>query len=135
MIRGIRKADCDAIAAIEAQTFNKALDRSRLLNFMEMGVFCGFVDDVNIPNILSTPDKLNRLDKPGNLVGYLLATIIIDEAEILSIAVSADKQKRGRGSRLLGYFLAYIAAQEVKTVLLEVAADNVPALTLIVTQL
>ena len=130
MIRVIRKTDCDAIAAIEAKAFNKTLDRVRLLNFMEMEVFCGFVDDVNIPNISSTSDKLNNLDKPNVLAGYLLATIIADEAEVLSIAVSADHQKCGRGARLLSHFLAFSVTQEVKTVLLEVAADNVPALTL-----
>ena len=127
MIRAIRIADCDAIAAIEAQTFNTALDRGRLLTFMKMQAFCGFVDDTNIPN---TTDNQNNLDKPSNLAGYLLATIIVDEAEILSIAVSADHQKCGRGTGLLKHFLAYIVAQDVKTVLLEVAADNVSALTL-----
>ena len=92
MIRAIRVADCDAIAVIEAQTFNTALDRGRLLNFMKMRSFCGFVDDANIANITNIGDKLNNLDKPSNLTGYLLATIIVDEAEILSLAVSADHQ-------------------------------------------
>ena len=130
MIRAIRAADCDAIAAIEAQTFNTALDRGRLLNFMKMRSFCGFVDDANIPNITNIGDKLNNLDKPSNLTGYLLATIIVDEAEILSLAVSADHQKCGLGAGLLGHFLAYITQQDVKSVFLEVAADNVSALTL-----
>jgi len=127
MIRAIRTDDCEAIAAIEAQTFNTALDYRRLLTFMKMRAFCGFVDDTNI---LNTADKRNNKDMSGNLVGYLLSTIIMDEAEILSIAVSADHQKCGFGKGLLGYFLAYIATQDVKTVLLEVAADNVSALTL-----
>ena len=127
MIRSIRVNDCDAIAAIEAQTFNTALDRRRLLNFMEMPAFCGFVDDKNISN---SKDKLISPGMPSNLTGYLLATIILDEAEILSIAVSEDHQKCGRGAELLRHFLAFIAAQEVKTVLLEVAADNLSALTL-----
>ena len=130
MIRALRAADCDAIAAIEAQIFNTALDLERLSTFMKTPVFCGFVDDPNIPNIPSTADKLNNLDKPSNLAGYLLATIIVDEAEILSIAVSADHQKCGRGTGLLRHFLAYTVAQDVKTVLLEVAADNLSALTL-----
>ena len=127
MIRAIRTDDCEAIAAIEAQTFNTALDRTRLLTFMKMWAFCGFVDDANIPN---TAYERNNLDMSSNLVGYLLATIILDEAEILSIAVSSDHQNCGRGAGLLGYFLAYIDAQDVKTALLEVAADNVSALTL-----
>ena len=127
MIRAIRIDDCDAIAAIEAQTFNTALDRGSLFTFMKMLAFCGFVDDANIPN---TAYERNNLDMSSNLVGYLLATIILDEAEILSIAVSSDHQKRGRGAGLLGHFLAYIDTQDVKTALLEVAADNVSALTL-----
>ena len=127
MIRAIRTDDCESIAAIEAQTFNTAFDRGSLLTFMKMRAFCGFVDDANIPN---TAYERNNLDMSSNLVGYLLATIILDEAEILSIAVSSDHQKCGRGAGLLGYFLAYIDAQDVKTAFLEVAADNVPALTL-----
>ena len=130
MIRAIRPADCDAIAAIEAQTFNTALDRRRLLTFMKMRAFCGFVDDTNMPDIPNTAVKRNNLDKPSTLAGYLLATTIVDEAEILSIAVSADHQKCGRGAGLLRHFLAYIVAQDVKTVFLEVAADNLSALTL-----
>ena len=127
MIRAIQTADCDAIVAIESQTFNTALDRGRLLNFMKMPAFCGFVDDANIQN---AADKQNNLDISTNLAGYLLATIILGEAEILSIAVSAGHQKCGRGAGLLAHFLAHIAAQDVKSVLLEVAADNLPALTL-----
>ena len=127
MIRAIRTADCEAIAAIEEQTFNTALDRGQLLTFMKMPAFCGFVDETNI---LNSAHKLNNLDMLGNLAGYLLATITLDEAEILSIAVSADQQKSGRGAGLLGHFLAYVAARDVKIVFLEVAADNVSALTL-----
>ena len=127
MIRAIRTDDCDAIAAMEAKTFDTAFDRRRLLTLMKMRAFCGFVDDANIPN---TAYERNNLDMSSNLVGYLLATIILDEAEILSIAVSSDHQKRGRGAGLLGHFLAYIDTQDVKTALLEVAADNVSALTL-----
>ena len=127
MIRAIRTADCDAIAAIEAQTFNTTLDRGGLLTFMNMRIFCGFVDDEIPPKTLG---KLNYLEQPSNLAGYLLATIVVDEAEILSIAVSVHYQKCGRGAGLLGHFLAHLAAQNVKTVFLEVAADNVPALTL-----
>ena len=39
MIRAIRTDDCDAVAALEAETFNTALDQGRLLNFMTMRAF------------------------------------------------------------------------------------------------
>ena len=127
MIRAMRPADCEAIAAIEAQTFNTALDFDRLLTLMKKPVFCGFVDDLDD---FDTPNHMNELGKLNNLAGYLLAMMIFDEAEIVSIAVSADHQKCGRGSRLLRHFLVHITEQDVKTILLEVAADNAPALTL-----
>ena len=74
MIRAIDIVDCDAIAAIEAQTFNTALNRGRLLDLLKIPVFCGFVYDLNI---------FNSQKKFEGLAGYLLATTIVDEAEIL----------------------------------------------------
>tara|TARA_B100000575_G_C22831205_1_gene487996 strand:- start:101 stop:592 length:492 start_codon:yes stop_codon:yes gene_type:complete len=130
MIRAIRDSDCDQIALIEAQTFNTALDRGNLLTFMDMNAFCGFVDEINIPKNLNTKDKVSNLENAYTLVGYLLATIIVDEAEIFSIVVRSEHQKCGRGAGLLTHFLAHLAAENVKSVLLEVAADNVPALSL-----
>ena len=124
MIREMRLADCDAIAVIEEQAFSTALDRGRLSALLNMTNFCGFVDDSN------TSKTFNKIYRPRELVGYLLAMMIVDEAEILSIAVSSDHQKCGRGSELLKYFLTYIATQGIKAALLEVAADNVPALSL-----
>ena len=124
MIRKMRLADCDAIAVIEEQAFSTALDRGRLSALLNMTNFCGFVDDSN------TSNTFNKIYRPRELVGYLLAMMIVDEAEILSIAVSSDHQKCGRGSELLQYFLTYIATQGIKAALLEVAADNVPALSL-----
>ena len=64
------------------------------------------------------------------MAGYLLATTIVDEAEILSIVISKDYRKCGWGAALLEHFLAYIAAKDVKKVFLEVAADNLQALRL-----
>jgi ribosomal-protein-alanine N-acetyltransferase len=124
MIRVMRPADFDAIAAIEAQKFSTAFDLGSLSVLFNKEAFCGFVD------VFNTPNTMNKPDKPAILSGYLLAMIMVDEAEILSIAVRSDHQKRGRGAGLLGHFLAHIAAQGVETVLLEVAADNVPALSL-----
>ena len=121
MIREMRLADCDAIAAIERQTFSTALECGCLSALLNKTNFCGFVNDSN---------TLYKPDGSSELVGYLLAMIIVDEAEILSIAVNSDYQKCGRGTELLTYFLSHIAALGLKAVLLEVAADNLPALSL-----
>ena len=120
----MRISDLDAIATIEARTLSTAQSSGYLPAFLKNEALCGFVDDLN------TPDFLNILENPMGLAGYILALIIVDEAEILSIAVKTDYQKCGRGARLMEHFIAYATARGVKTVLLEVAADNLPALSL-----
>ena len=69
-------------------------------------------------------------DLNSYLGGYLLATIIDDEAEILSIGVTPDWQRQGVGKRLLQRFFDYGASRNMAKAVLEVAEDNVPALGL-----
>ena len=122
MIRPMSSADCNQVAMIEAQEFGTILDQHRLLELLKNPVCFGFVDD------LKRTDAV--FDYSTMLAGYLLANIVVDEAEILSIAILADYQNLGRGNDLLKYFKEFIAAKNVKTVFLEVAADNKAALTL-----
>ena len=127
MIRRITLADCDAIAALEARLFATALDQPRLMALQTNPVFCGFVDlmpDQDQPQF-TLADDLNSY-----LGGYLLATIIDDEAEILSIGVMPDRQSQGVGKRLLQRFFDYGASRNMAKALLEVAEDNVAALEL-----
>ena len=56
--------------------------------------------------------------------------MIDDEAEILSIGVTPDRQRQGVGKRLLQHFFEHGASQNMARVVLEVAEDNVPALGL-----
>ena len=108
MIRRIAPVDCDAIAALEARLFATALDQLRLMALQNNPVFCGFVDlrpDHDQPQSTSTDDLHSYLG------GYLLATIIDDEAEILSIGVTPDRQRQGVGKLLLQHFLSMAPAR------------------------
>ena len=127
MIRRITPADCDAIAALEARLFATAFDQPRLMALQTNPVFCGFVDLAPYQDQLQSTlaDDLNSY-----LGGYLLATIIDDEAEILSIGVTPDRQRQGVGKRLLQRFFDYGASRNMAKALLEVAEDNVAALEL-----
>ena len=127
MIRRIAPADCDAIAALEARLFATVLDQPRLMALQTNPVFCGFVDLALYQDQLQSTlaDDLNSY-----LSGYLLATIIDDEAEILSIGVTPDRQRQGVGKRLLQYFFEHGASQNMTRVVLEVAEDNLSALGL-----
>lgn len=122
MIRSMSYDDCNQIAIIESDIFNTSSNHHRLLALLENPVFCGFVDDLNGTDL--------ECGHPSILTGYLLSHVIVDEAEILSIAVSSEYQNSGKGKNLLQHFIAFIAAKDVKTICLEVAVDNKVALTL-----
>ena len=127
MIRRITLADCDAIAALEARLFTTALDQARLIALQTNPVFCGFVDLVPDQN---QPQSTSVDDLTSHLGGYLLAMMIGDEAEILSIGVTPDRQRQGVGKRLLQHFFDHGASWKMARVVLEVAENNVPALGL-----
>ena len=127
MIRRITPADCDAIATLEARLFATALDQARLMGLQSNPVFCGFVDLVPDQD---RPQSISAGDLAPYLNGYLLATMIADEAEILSIGVTPDRQRQGVGKRLLQRFFEHGTSQNMTRVVLEVAEDNVPAVKL-----
>lgn len=71
-----------------------------------------------------------RLSDTPDIVGFLLARLIVDEVEILTLGVAADRQRHGIGRALVaGVARAALRAEAVR-VHLEVAADNAAALAL-----
>ncbi len=56
--------------------------------------------------------------------------VIVDEAELLTIAVHPAQRKQGQGRALLARFLATARARGAQTAFLEVAADNAAAIAL-----
>lgn len=63
-------------------------------------------------------------------LGYVLARIAGDEAEILSLAVIGEARRQGLGRRLLVRTLEEAARGGAHRIYLEVAADNVAATAL-----
>ena len=75
------------------------------------------------------------LDSPhvialGDDRAFILARIIADEAEVLTIATHPDHRRHGLARALLQQFQHAAAARGATTAFLEVAADNTPALAL-----
>ncbi|PZQ13572.1 MAG: ribosomal-protein-alanine N-acetyltransferase RimI [Ancylobacter novellus] len=62
--------------------------------------------------------------------GFALSRMAEDEAEVLSIAVAAERRGSGGGKALLGRHLGRLAGLGVRRVVLEVDEDNDPALSL-----
>lgn len=59
--------------------------------------------------------------------GFALGRVIIDEAELITLAVAPAAQRQGLGRKLLQRFETKAAQHGATRALLEVAADNVPA--------
>lgn len=72
---------------------------------------------------------------PGAIVvtgqrGFLIGRVVLDEAELLTIAVDPASRRQGIGQRLVSRFLAAAHQAGAATAYLEVASDNAAALAL-----
>jgi len=77
---------------------------------------------------LGPPDGLRRIalaaEEKGNLAGFLVASVTPPDAELETIAVAAEAQRRGLGAMLLGALLEELRREDVSELFLEVRASN-----------
>lgn len=59
--------------------------------------------------------------------GFILGRTVLDEAELLTLAVAPDARRNGIGATLLAGFEAEARTRNAATAFLEVAGDNAPA--------
>lgn len=89
--------------------FGEAWTRSQLSGILPMaGVFL----------------TVAQLDSTGEVVGFYLVRTILNEAELLLIAVLPAEQRRGLGKILLQHFLDRARAEGINRVHLEVRDGN-----------
>lgn len=70
---------------------------------------------------------LARLGTPPGPIGFVLAQMAADEAEILTIGVAAAHQRHGVGRKLVEAICRAARKSEVKRLFLEVAQSNTAA--------
>lgn len=63
------------------------------------------------------------------VAGFLVSSRVMDEVELLNIAVAPNRQRHGHGARLLCWLVEY-HQPEAKNVFLEVRASNKAAIAL-----
>ncbi|MBA1155155.1 ribosomal protein S18-alanine N-acetyltransferase [Microvirga mediterraneensis] len=103
------------LSAIHASAFARAwspLDFERLLG--ERGVVADGL-------------FLGRTARP---VGFVLSRIVLDEAEIITVAVAPEARGKGHARPLLAHHLDALARRGVARVHLEVEEGNAPAIAL-----
>lgn len=69
-------------------------------------------------------------DDENQIRGFLLYSLILDEAEILTFCVSPELQNKGVGANLLAVFLEKMKEKQVSKILLDVAENNFSAIKL-----
>ena len=66
----------------------------------------------------------------GNTAGFIIASLLPPLAELETIAVSAEAQRRGLASQLFSALTGELRSNRITTFILELRASNQPALSL-----
>jgi [ribosomal protein S18]-alanine N-acetyltransferase len=114
IIRPMCEEDLEAVVAIEVASFSHPWTRRHFLD--ELDSPYGF------PLVALTPD--------GCVAGYLCLKLVLDEAEILEVAVSSPLRGQGVGRTMIEKALAFCRVRGGALVSLEVRVDNDAAITL-----
>ena len=68
------------------------------------------------------------LSLKGKTVGYLIAMLTLDSADILNIGIDPDYKRHGHGTALLNHVIEELRKRDIGEILLEVRAGNKPAI-------
>jgi len=109
----MRLMDLDRVLAIEMQTYEFPWTR---------GNFVDSLADGHLARVL--------LDVEGEIQGYFLAMVGVDEMHLLNISVAPDQQRRGWARLMLDALVAGARAAGKSQIWLEVRRSNAPALAL-----
>ena len=108
-------ADAVELAALHAGLFDKAWDAGSIACHLQH------------PGATSL---VARLGNPPRTAGFILARVVADEAEVLSLGVNRAEQRHGIARRLVQALIRAARKAEAQRLLLEVGERNAPALAL-----
>ena len=66
----------------------------------------------------------------SKIVGYIVAMLAVDSADILNVAVHKDFKRNGYGSSLISYLSQELYCRNIKSIFLEVRRGNFAAISL-----
>ena len=99
--------------------------------YIEQNVFPYHWTYRNLESSIATENRgIVLRNREGTLIGYFIALDIVDEMELLKIAVGKEFQGKGYGRILLDKVLELARLLEMESVFLEVRESNTPAIGL-----
>ncbi|RCS25051.1 ribosomal-protein-alanine N-acetyltransferase [Phyllobacterium salinisoli] len=113
VVEPLSAADCPHLHQIHVQTFRHAWSEEDFYALLGQETAFGFI--------------ARQEGRPGSAAGFVLARLVVDEAEILTIAVPPAFQKQGVGRALMDAALRHLHGQRARTLFLEVDQANVAA--------
>ncbi|HEI8866733.1 ribosomal protein S18-alanine N-acetyltransferase [Serratia sp. AKBS12] len=71
-----------------------------------------------------------KLETAGQMAGFAITQVVLDEATLFNIAIDPQWQRRGFGRALLDALIAQLESRGILTLWLEVRASNAGAIAL-----
>ncbi|PWT77177.1 MAG: ribosomal-protein-alanine N-acetyltransferase [Proteobacteria bacterium] len=109
VFRPMRVADLTAIIAIERVIYSHPWTIGNFRDSLYAGYSCWVMECA------------------GQMVGYGVLMLGVDEAHLLNLSVAHEWQRRGLGRALLEHFIRIARSWEARSILLEVRPSNVAA--------
>lgn len=113
MIREMTVTDVPQVLSIERESFSDPWTEEMFLGAFKIPFSYNFV-----------------FEKEGKVAGYILGTLLFDEAEVCNVATAKSHRGQGIGKALMDAFESEVVSLEGKKCFLEVRVGNTPARTL-----
>lgn len=111
LIRKWQESDLERISELEKECFSDPWNYAMLRSSFLLNNFCGLI-----------------VEKEGKIVGYVGATYIFEDGEILLVAVEKENRRKGYGENLLNSVSDCLKEKGVKNLFLEVRKSNQSAI-------
>ncbi len=113
ILREMTEADLDAVARIENEVHAHPWTRRNFSDALHSKYECKVY-----------------ASEAGEMLGYAVLMLAVDEAELLDIAIAMQHQHRGLGRRLLEEMIALARRADMRRMVLEVRTSNAAAIGL-----